>query len=51
MYGNRYIDHRLGFDPVILGHGYPAVGERVAEAIKCGTIFAFTHELEVKVAD
>ena len=49
--GNRYIDYRLGFGPVILGHGYPAVVERVAEAIKGGTLFAFTHELEVKVAD
>lgn len=49
--GNRYIDYRLGFGPVILGHGYPAVVERVAEAIKGGTVFAFTHELEVKVAE
>jgi len=49
--GNRYIDYRLGFGPVILGHGHPAVTHRVAEAIKSGTIFAFTHELEVKVAE
>jgi len=49
--GNRYIDYRLGFGPVILGHGHPAIAERVAEAIKSGTIFAFTHELEVKVAE
>jgi glutamate-1-semialdehyde 2,1-aminomutase len=49
--GNRYIDYRLGFGPVILGHGHPAVGGRVSEAIKNGTIFAFTHELEVKVAE
>jgi glutamate-1-semialdehyde 2,1-aminomutase len=49
--GNRYIDYRLGFGPVILGHGHPAVVERVSEAIKGGTIFAFTHELEVKVAE
>jgi glutamate-1-semialdehyde 2,1-aminomutase len=49
--GNRYIDYRLGFGPVILGHGTSAVVERVAEAIKSGTIFAFTHELEVKVAE
>jgi glutamate-1-semialdehyde 2,1-aminomutase len=49
--GNRYIDYRLGFGPVILGHGHPAVAERVAEAIKSGTVFAFTHELEVKVAE
>ncbi len=48
---NRYIDYRLGFGPVILGHGHPAVAGRVAEAIKTGTVFAFTHELEVKVAE
>jgi glutamate-1-semialdehyde 2,1-aminomutase len=49
--GNRYIDYRLGFGPVILGHGHPVVVERVTEAIKSGTIFALTHELEVKVAE
>jgi glutamate-1-semialdehyde 2,1-aminomutase len=49
--GNRYIDYRLGYGPVILGHGHPAVAGRVAEAIHSGTIFALTHELEVKVAE
>jgi len=49
--GNRYIDYRLGFGPVILGHGHPTVVQRVAEAIQSGTIFAFTHELEVQVAE
>jgi glutamate-1-semialdehyde 2,1-aminomutase len=49
--GNRYIDYRLGFGPVILGHGHRAVAARVAEAIQGGTLFAFTHELEVQVAE
>jgi glutamate-1-semialdehyde 2,1-aminomutase len=49
--GNRYIDYRLGYGPIILGHGHPAVVERVAEAIKHGTIFALTQELEVRVAE
>jgi glutamate-1-semialdehyde 2,1-aminomutase len=49
--GNRYIDYRLGFGPVILGHGNPVVVERVAETIRSGTVFALTHELEVKVAE
>ena len=49
--GNRYIDYRLGFGPVILGHGHSAVADRVTEAIRSGTIFALTHELEVKVAE
>jgi glutamate-1-semialdehyde 2,1-aminomutase len=51
MDGKRYIDYRLGYGPVILGHGYPAVVERVAEAIRSGTVFALSHELEVKVAE
>ncbi len=49
--GKRYIDYRLGFGPIILGHGYPAVVDRVAEAIREGTIFAFTHLWEVRVAE
>ena len=49
--GNRYIDYRLGYGPVILGHGHPTVVERVAEAIKQGTVFALTQELEVQVAE
>jgi glutamate-1-semialdehyde 2,1-aminomutase len=49
--GNRYIDYRLGFGPVVLGHGHPAVVARVSEAIKNGTVYALTHELEVKVAE
>jgi glutamate-1-semialdehyde 2,1-aminomutase len=51
MDGNRYVDYRLGFGPVILGHSYPPVVERVAEAIKHGTIFAWTTPLEIEVAE
>jgi glutamate-1-semialdehyde 2,1-aminomutase len=47
----RYIDYRLGFGPVILGHGYEPVVERVANAIKEGTIFAWTTPLEIEVAE
>ena len=36
--GNRYIDYRLGFGPIILGHAHPRVIERVAEAMRGGTI-------------
>ncbi len=49
--GNRYIDYRLGFGPVILGHGHPTVCERVARAIRQGTIFAALTELEVRVVE
>jgi glutamate-1-semialdehyde 2,1-aminomutase len=49
--GNRYIDYQLAFGPIILGHGHPEVVQRVSEAIKEGTLFALTHEWEVKVAE
>jgi glutamate-1-semialdehyde 2,1-aminomutase len=49
--GKRYIDYRLGFGPVILGHNDPYVIARVIEAIQHGVTFAATHELEVKVAE
>ena len=49
--GNKYIDYRLGFGPVILGHGYKPVVQRVSDAISKGTIFAMTHEWEIRVAE
>lgn len=51
MDGNRYIDYRMALGPIILGHGYPEVVERVSEAIKGGTVFGITHRWEVKVAE
>jgi glutamate-1-semialdehyde 2,1-aminomutase len=49
--GNRYIDYRLGFGPIILGHAHSQVNERVAEAIRGGTIFAALTEAETRVAE
>jgi glutamate-1-semialdehyde 2,1-aminomutase len=49
--GNRYIDYRLGFGPVILGHAHPAVCDSVAEAMRRGTIFAALTEMETRVAE
>jgi glutamate-1-semialdehyde 2,1-aminomutase len=49
--GNRYIDYRLGFGPVILGHAHPAVCDCVAEAMRRGTVFAALTELETRVAE
>jgi len=43
MDGNRYIDYRLGFGPIILGH--------VADSIRDGTVFAWTTPREVEVAE
>ncbi len=47
----RYIDYRLAFGPIILGHSFPAVVERVQEAIQHGTLFAWTTPLEIEVAE
>lgn len=51
MDDKRYIDYRLGFGPVILGHAYAPVVERVQEAVQGGNIFAWTTPYEVSVAE
>ena len=51
MDDKRYIDYRLAFGPIILGHAHPAVNARVKEAIDQGTLFAWTTPLEVSVAE
>lgn len=48
---NRYIDYRLGFGPIILGHAYPEVNRRVAEAIQNGVLFAATTPIEIELAE
>ena len=47
----KYIDYRLGFGPIILGHAYPEVVERVQESLEIGNIFAWTTPLEISVAE
>lgn len=47
----RYIDYRLGFGPVILGHAYPAVTQAVAEAMQDGNTFALTNVHEIRAAE
>lgn len=49
--GKRYIDYRLGFGPIILGHANPEVTQRVQDAIEKGTVFAWTTPLEISVAE
>ncbi len=49
--GKRYIDFRLGWGPIILGHADPFVNGRVKEAIDHGVSFAATQEYEVRVAE
>jgi len=47
----QYIDYRLGFGPIILGHAHPTVTQRVTEAIKGGTLFAWTNPWEISAAE
>jgi len=49
--GNRYLDYRLGFGPVILGHAYKEVDDRVREAIQNGVVYALTNPLEISAAE
>ena len=49
--GVRYIDYRLAFGPIILGHAYPSVNERVDQSIGGGTLFAWTTPLEIELAE
>jgi glutamate-1-semialdehyde 2,1-aminomutase len=51
MDGKRYIDYRLGFGPVILGHAYPEVVASVEQALQRGNIFAWTTPYEIDVAE
>jgi len=48
---NKYIDYRLAWGPVILGHAYPKVVERITEALKNGNVFAMSNEIEIRVAE
>ncbi len=48
---NRYIDYRLAFGPIILGHADDRVNQCVSQSIENGTLFAHTHLLEIEVAE
>jgi glutamate-1-semialdehyde 2,1-aminomutase len=48
---NEFIDYRLGWGPIILGHADDRVNQAVAAAIENGITFAATTELEVDVAE
>jgi glutamate-1-semialdehyde 2,1-aminomutase len=49
--GKKYIDYRMAFGPIILGHAYDEVDRKVIEEIQKGVLFAMTGELEVAVAE
>ena len=48
--GNRYIDYRLAFGPVILGHATDEVDRRVWSAIQNGVTLGFTTPAEISAA-
>ena len=49
--GKKYIDYRMAFGPIILGHAYDEVDRKEIEEIQNGVLFAMTGELEVAVAE
>jgi 4-aminobutyrate aminotransferase-like enzyme len=49
--GKRYIDYRLAFGPIILGHSYDDVDTQVIEEIRRGTLAAMTYELEIALME
>lgn len=48
--GNEYIDHCLGYGPLILGHGNSLVQENVYKQIENGTTYGAPTENEIKLA-
>jgi glutamate-1-semialdehyde 2,1-aminomutase len=49
--GKEYIDYRMAFGPIILGHSYDEVDQKVIEEIQRGILFAMTGELEIEVIE
>ena len=49
--GNEYIDLRLGYGPVILGHGDDRVDDYVNERMRRGVSFSLTSEDEVRAME
>jgi len=51
MDDNQYIDYRLAYGPVILGHGDARVTRRITEQLAHGNLYAHTHPLEIEAAE
>src|ERR1700704_2686697 len=49
--GNEFIDLRMGYGPVILGHGDDRVDDYVNERMRRGVSFSLTSEDEVKAVE
>jgi len=48
--GNEYIDYAMALAPVILGHNYPSVTNKVKSILNKGTTFTLPHRLESELA-
>ncbi len=49
--GNEYVDLRMGYGPVILGHGDDRVDDYVNERMRRGVSFSLTSEDEVRTVE
>ncbi len=49
--GNEFVDLRMGYGPVILGHGDPRVDDYVNERMRRGVSFSLTSEDEVRAVE
>jgi glutamate-1-semialdehyde 2,1-aminomutase len=49
--GNEYIDLRMGYGPVILGHGDDRVDDYVNERMRKGVSFSLTSEDEIRAME
>jgi glutamate-1-semialdehyde 2,1-aminomutase len=49
--GNSYLDYVMSYGPLILGHGHPDVVEALEKAVRNGTTFGASTELEVELAE
>ncbi|MDQ1324246.1 MAG: glutamate-semialdehyde -aminomutase [Chloroflexota bacterium] len=49
--GNEYVDLRMGYGPVILGHGDDRVDDYVNERMRKGVSFSLTSEDEVRTIE
>jgi glutamate-1-semialdehyde 2,1-aminomutase len=51
MDGNEFVDLRMGYGPVILGHGDARVDDHVNERMRRGVSFSLTSEDELQAAE
>ncbi len=49
--GNRLLDYVLGWGPMLLGHGHPAVLAAIELQAREGTLFGVSTRLEVELAE